>query len=131
MTDTRGLDINMESDMTRNAGILLYNPKSDFINLTKVKQVKIARKEEAIRRRESEKNWKNISSEEMDLGNCGRSNGPCNKHNGGEYEGGTKIHTKKKVFNGTGDCRNKYDLLLVPVHDNIVRKRMGGGMHGS
>ena len=45
----------MENAKTSNAGILLYNPWSSFINLTKVKQVKIARKEEAIRRRESER----------------------------------------------------------------------------
>ena len=31
MIDTRGLDINMESEMVSNAGRLLYNPKSDFI----------------------------------------------------------------------------------------------------
>ena len=32
MTDNRGMDLNMESNMTSNAGVLLYNPKPDFIN---------------------------------------------------------------------------------------------------
>ena len=53
MKDTRGLDLNMENTKASNAGVYLYNPWSGFINLTKVKQVKIAKEEKAIRRRES------------------------------------------------------------------------------
>ena len=54
MADIRGMDSNMENNMGSNAGVLLYNPWSDFINLTKLKQVKIARKLKARKRRESE-----------------------------------------------------------------------------
>ena len=71
----------------------------------------------------------------MDLENCGRSNGLCNKHNGSRDAGEGDIkwgyedeHTKKEVFNGVGDRRNYCDLLPVLVYENIIRRRIKGGM---
>ena len=55
MIDSRAMDLDMEDNMISNDVILLYKPKSDFINLTNLSQVEIAKKEKAIKRRESEK----------------------------------------------------------------------------
>ena len=52
--------------MTSNAGILLYKPRSDFINFTKLQQVEIARKEKAIKRRESEKTGRTSALKQRD-----------------------------------------------------------------
>ena len=52
MADIREMDFDMENNMGNNAEVLLYNPWSDFINLSKLKQVKIAINLEARKGRE-------------------------------------------------------------------------------
>ena len=55
MLVNRAMDLDMEDNTICNDVLVLCKPKSDFINLSKLKYVKIARKLEARKRRESKK----------------------------------------------------------------------------
>ena len=54
MIVNRTLDIKMENHTVSNDVVILYKPKSDFINLTIISQLEVANKEKTIKRRESE-----------------------------------------------------------------------------
>ena len=60
----------MEDDIHCNDVCVLYKPRSDFINLSKLNVLGLARKLEAGKRGIT----KNTNSEKMDLGEYGESN---------------------------------------------------------
>ena len=54
MSVNRAMELDMEDDTICNDVWVLYKPKSDFINLSKLKYVKLAKKLEAMKRKESQ-----------------------------------------------------------------------------
>ena len=54
MSVNRAMDPDIEDNTICNDVLILYKPKSDFFNLSKLKYVKLARKLEAMKRKESQ-----------------------------------------------------------------------------
>ena len=86
MSVSRAKEHVLEDDTTCDDMWVLYKPESDFINLSKLKYLELAKELEAMKRKESERT---PTLKKIDLGEYGGSN----RHHSKQYEGDVEGET--------------------------------------